>query len=495
MLYAEASALDPQNPTYRANRDALAPAAKLLTQAQIQSADIAEDIKAVERSRPTPEPPIEAVSRRDWESDSNLQPLPRIEPNLSTHDFNMRADEKTLLEQVSAAYGVRGIWDPQLEPQPNLHFEIDGADFRTAMEALTAVTHTFVFSISKHVLFFARDSETKRTELEPQILLTFPLPNSLEQKDLVEAATAIRTVLNLRTIGWDSVNRTVLIRDRYSRAQAARSLFESVLLPRGQLSLEVQFLTFDSDRSFHYGLGLPTAFQLVDFGNFGSLKAVLPNSIQSAAFMAFSGGASRFGVGITQANLFASYSESFSRNLYDATVVVDDRQTATLHIGDKYPIPQSLYAGAGQQAGSIYNPIGQVTLEDLGIVLKVTPRINGEGEIGLELEAALTALGAQTPSTIPEIDEREFKGSVSMREGEWAVLAGLDLTSHSITRNGLVGVSQISGLNQLLSENTRDTRTSNTLLLLKPTITRLPMSSTVSPQYLLGPAQGERVLL
>lgn len=495
LLYAEALARDPHNSSYRANRDALATAAKLLTQAQIQTADVSEDIKAIEASRPTPEPPIETASRRDWESDGTLQPLPRIEPNASIHDFNLRADEKSMLEQVSAAYGVRAIWDPQLEPQPNLHFQIDGAGFRAAMEALTAVTHTFVFPISKHVLFFVRDTEMKRTELEPNILLTFPLPNSLNQQDLVEAATAIRTVLNLRTIGWDSASRTVLIRDRYTRAQAARSLMESVLLPKGQLSVEVQFLTFDSDRSFHYGIALPTAFRLIDFGNFGGLKSVLPSSIPNAAFMAFGGGASLFGVGLTSATLFATYSESYSRSLYDATVVVGDRQTAMLHIGDKYPIPQTIYSGNTQQAGSIYNPIGQVTLEDLGIILKMTPRINGKGDIDLDLEASLKSLGAQTPSTIPEIAQREFKGSVSMREGQWAVLAGLDLTSRSVSRTGLVGLSHIPGVNQVLSENTRDTQSSNTLLVIKPTITRLPMSSAISPQYLLGPVRGERVLL
>jgi len=32
-------------------------------------------------------------------------------------------------------------------------------------------------------------------------------------------------------------------------------------------------------------------------------------------------------------------------------------------------------------------------------------------------------------------------------------------------------------------------------VVIKPTITRLPMSDTVTPQYLLGPVRGERVIL
>lgn len=496
-MYEQAALRDPDNSSYRANRDALAPAAKLLVKSQVQTADITEDVKAAERNRTSAEPPIEIATRREWERDEDLQPLPPLEANSSKHDFDMRADEKTLLEQVPAAYGVRGIWDPQLDPQQNIRFQIQGADFRTAMEALTAATNTFVFPISKHVMFFVRDTEMKRAEFEPNVLLTFPLPNALEQKDLIEAATAIRSVLNLRTIGWDARGRTVLIRDRYTRAQAARSLFEAVLLPKGQLSLEVEYMSFDSTKNYEYGLSLPSSFSLADFGKIGGFQAVLSSTLSNAApYMAFGGGATLFGVAITSASLFATYSKSDSHSLYDATVVVGDGQTANLHIGDKYPIPQSIYTGVSTStSGSIYNPIGQVTLEDLGIILKVTPHINGEGEIAMDIEADSKSLGAQTPTSIPEINEQEFKASVGLREGEWAVLEGMDVDTSTVTRTGLIGLSQIPGLNQLFSQNTRASETSSTILVLKPTITRLPISPSISPQYLLGPLRGERVLL
>ena len=82
-----------------------------------------------------------------------------------------------------------------------------------------------------------------------------------------------------------------------------------------------------------------------------------------------------------------------------------------------------------------------------------------------------------------------------MREGEWAVIAGLDSKSVSTNRTGIAGLSNIPGLNQLFSQNTRETTINDTLLVIKPTITRLPMSTEVSPQYYLGTARGERVLL
>jgi general secretion pathway protein D len=96
---------------------------------------------------------------------------------------------------------------------------------------------------------------------------------------------------------------------------------------------------------------------------------------------------------------------------------------------------------------------------------------------------------------VPAIAQRKFTGSVVLREGEWAVITGLDESSTNATRNGIAGISNIPGVNQVLSENTRAKESSNTLVVIKPTIIRLPMSNTVTPQYLLGPIRGERVVL
>jgi general secretion pathway protein D len=495
MLYAEAAARDPQNTSYKVNRDALQPLAKLLSKVEVEKPDISADLAAAEKSAHGQGPPIERASRSDWERQEKLQPLPQVHADSSKHDFNLFTDTQNLLRLVAGAYGVQAIWEPGRENRPGIRFQITQADFRTALEAVTAATNTFVYPVSSKVIFFAQDTERDRAEYEPNVLLTFQLPNALDEKDLVEAANAVRSLLNLRTIGWDGVNRTVMIRDRISRARVARELFDALLLPKAQVSLEVQFLTFDTDRSYHYGVSMQTATELLDFGLAYVSKSFKTPMTTFSTFGTFGGGATLFGVAITGATLFASYSGSFSRTLYDATMVVDNGGTATLHVGEKFPIPQSLYTGFQQSSPSIYNPIGQFTEEDLGIVLKIAPRVNGDGEIWLDVEAEYKALGSQTFNTVPSILQREFKGNVSLHEGQWAVLAGMDQRTRSINRKGLIGLSQIPGLNQVFAENNRDAATSDTLVVIKPTITRLPMSVSISPQYLIGPPRGERVLL
>jgi Flp pilus assembly secretin CpaC len=245
---------------------------------------------------------------------------------------------------------------------------------------------------------------------------------------------------------------------------------------------------------YHYGLALPTSFPYTNFGDVGGLNTILPPLPAGLKFLTFGGGASIIGFGLADAKFFATYSNSFSSNIFDSTVVVSDGQTANFHVGNQYPIPQAI-STASTQSSSIYNPIGQVNFVDLGIILKLTPKITGDGSIAINVEAEFKALGSQTFNTVPSVLQRQYKGNVTVREGEWAVVAGLDSNSQSINRSGLAGLSQIAGLNQFLGENTRDTQTSNTLVVIKPTVTRLPMSSEISPQYLLGPLHGMRVLM
>lgn len=496
LLYAEAAAREPRNPTFVANRDALAPAARLMSKADVQNAEISAEVKEIEAAseKDRAEPPIEIASLNSWTKSPDLAPIPRLEPQNKTASFDTHTDERSLIEQVTKAFSIKVTFDPQLQPKSDVRFCIDNADFRTVMEALTAVTGTFAFPIAKDHMFIARDTEDKRNQFEPEVLLSFPLPNALDQKDLTEAANAVRSVLNARTVGWDSVSRIVMVRDRATRARVAYSLLEAILLPKAQVSFEVQFITVDSDKTYHYGMAWPTSFPYTDFGKLGGLHTVLPSLPSGLKFLTFGGGASLFGVGLADSTFFATYTSSFSRNLFDSTVVVSDGQTANFHVGDQYPIPQAI-STASVQSSSLYNPIGQVTFVDLGILLKLTPKIAGDGNIGIDIEAEFKALGSQLFNTVPSILQRKYKGNVTMREGEWAVVAGLDSTSQSVTRDGLAGLSQIPGVNQFLSENTRDTQMSDTLVVIKPTITRLPMSSAISPQYLLGPVHGARVLL
>lgn len=494
LLYNEAAIRDPSIESYRASRDALSRTANLLMRTQLEEPVVAADIAAVEKEEAQaeaeahpPAPGMEALH-------DSLESYPHVQPNNVLRDFDLRGDEISLFQQVVSAYGVRAAWDPQLEPKKNLRLQIVKADFRTALDALTSVTDTFVFPISTNTLYFARDSEAKRSELEPMILLTVPLPQALSDKELIDVANAVRGVLNLKQFGWDSSSREVFIRDRVSKALTARSLLEALLLPRAEVEMEVQVVTYDSDVNYHWGLSPPTSVNLFSLIPF-NLPSVLASATTFTQLFGLGGGATLVGAGVGSATMFGAYTKSVGTTRYDAILEAMDGQSASAHYGEKYPIAQSLYTGFSQSAASIYNPVPQIQQEDLGLEIKLTPHVNGEGTVALDVEASYKALGTIVLNTVPSVAQREFKGNVVLREGEWAILAGLDEDNYTRSRDGLEGITRIPGLNDILAENTRDKTVSKTLILIKPRVTRLPLSAAISPQYLVGPQRGFKVLL
>jgi hypothetical protein len=495
LLYDAAAARYPGNADYREQRNVLAPVASLLRTSQPDT-DISADKKAADLESLGGHNPAVEVAGADWKPEQSLADLPQVQFSPAHHDFDLSGDRSTLIRQVTSAYGVHAITDPELPKSGSFSLNIIDADFRTALEALTAVTDTFVFPVSPGVVFFATDTEAKRNELEPNILLTVTLPDSLNDKDLVDVANGVRSVLTLRSFGWDSANHVVMIRDRFTRAHLAKRLLESLLVPHAQVALELQFITLDSDIIHEWGFSPQTSFSLLSpLTKLFNFKTILPTLVSGTQYIAVGGGAGLFGIGVTSAEIFATYSKSTANTLYDATVVVEDGQTANLHVGEKYPIPTALYSGAATSAPSLYNPIGTVQQEDLGLAIKVTPHVKGNGDVGMEIEAEYKTLGTETLNTVPSVNQRKFTGSVVLQADEWAVLTGLDSSTLSRSLTGLAGLSSVPGLNQLLSQNNREKQSSETLVLLKPIIQRLPMSDVISPQFLLGPMRGVRVLL
>jgi general secretion pathway protein D len=234
------------------------------------------------------------------------------------------------------------------------------------------------------------------------------------------------------------------------------------------VTIQVQFAEVDRSSLLSYGLLLPNSFPLTYLGNgTGATMQVL-----SRIFF----GQPMFGLGIADAGLFATMTKSTAKNLLTAEVRSLDGATATFHVGDKYPI-----ATAGFFGSSLVPPT--FNFEDLGLLLKITPHVHGPDEVSLDVTAEFKLLAGQSVNGIPVISNRKLESKVRLRNGEWALVAGLMTTSEARTISGLPGASNLPFLGPLLRENDQNSSSSDVVLLLKPMLLNLPASESV-PQTL-----------
>jgi Flp pilus assembly secretin CpaC len=118
----------------------------------------------------------------------------------------------------------------------------------------------------------------------------------------------------------------------------------------------------------------------------------------------------------------------------------------------------------------VFTPPPTVNFEDLGVVLKATPRVHNAEDVSLELEAEFKALTGQALNGIPVISQRDFNSRVRMKFGQAAVIAGLVRASDSLTIGGMPVLRMIPGLRS----NDRSRETTQLLLVVTPRLVNLP---------------------
>lgn len=459
-LYMEAAAADPGNLKYWTRVQALRPVASLLE---------VKEAKAGGGLAPEKLDPNFFGHISDSELEEARKPLPPAELKAvpGTRDYDLRGDSKSLWEQMAGILHLGILFDTQYQPTHEIHFELTGADYRAALRALEAATNSFLTPVTNQLIFVANDSTQKRTEFERTAAVVVPFPEAETTQELQELATSVRGVLDIQRLMVDNARKLIIVRDRVAKVRLAEKVLQDLLHSRAQVSVEVQIIATDVSSSDNWGISPPTSFSLVNFLNKPNLLNSIPSGYSS--FLAFGGGASLIGLGVTSASLFATVTRGHSETLLDSEIVAADNQAATFHVGDRYPIVTNQYIG-NTTGGQVYTPPPTFNFEDLGLVLKVTPHIHGMDEVTLDVSSEFKLLEAASVDNIPVISNKKYESKVRVLEGQWAVLAGLISDSEMKSFTGFPLLSAIP----FLRNNTTMRDHSQTLIVLKPHVTMIP---------------------
>jgi len=464
LLYAEAAAADPSNIDYWSRAQALRPAASLKDASPPEPPGFPSD--KIDRTL------FGTITAAEMEEARKPLPPPRLQVGPGRRDYDFQGDSKALWEQLAAALNLKVLFDSDYRPTRAFRFELADADYRAALQSLQLATNSFLVPVSQRLIFIANDSTQKRRDFEPTATVTVPFPEATTVQALQELATTIRGVLDAQKVAVDTTQHLILIRDKVTKVRLAEKLLADLTRPRAQVIIDVEILTTDLSSSLSYGLSLPTSFALSSFVNRANLAAYIPSGFST--FLAFGGGASLLGLGVTNAQLFATVSNSISQRKYHGQVVAMEGVPSTLHVGEKYPIITSGYFGNTSSSGTVYTPPPTITFEDLGLSIKVTPHIVSVDEVALDLDAEFKLLGATSSNGIPVVLNTQYQSKVNVVAGEWAVLSGLMTSQEAKSITGIPLLSYIPLLRQTIISKDRG----STLIVLKPHVTIAPPSAT-----------------
>jgi hypothetical protein len=476
LLYSQAAALAPKKSLYWLRSQAVRTRAALQSQVSIPPSadgDAGEPEAAPEvtgqdlREARKPLPPAE------------LQALP------GRKDFNLKGAPRALFEQLAHAFGLDVVFDGDYpEGGSPLPFRMEQADYREALHALDSATASFVIPLGPRLFMVANDTQQKRSDIEPAVTVIVSIPQTVTVQEAQELARAVQQVMEIKRFGIDSGRRLVILNGPVSKIRPAQKLFEDLLTYRAEVMVEVEFIEVTRNEALNYGLNLPTSFPLIPLTT--ELHQT-PSISSSLSYLLFGGGASLFGIGVSSAQVIANFNKSNARTLLKSNVRSLDGMPATFHVGNKYPILTGGYFGPANFGGAgAYTPPPSFNFEDLGLILKVTPKINGTDETSLDLEAEFKVLAGQALNGIPIISNRKLTSKVRLKNNEWAAVAGMMSATEARSISGLAGLSQIPGFGALVRQNNNTSDGDEVIILLRPRLLSLPPDETVTRSVWVG---------
>jgi type IV pilus assembly protein PilQ len=147
------------------------------------------------------------------------------------------------------------------------------------------------------------------------------------------------------------------------------------------------------------------------------------------------------------------------------TVVTLNNTESSINVGEEYPIPNYTYnqeRGTFEVSGFQYRPIG--------IILKVTPQVNGQGFIRMNVEPEVsqrngeTSFGGAGGASIPIIATRKAKTQVSLKDGHTMGLGGLITSRSESGANKVPVLGDIPVLGRAFRSNNHDKTSTNLLI-------------------------------
>jgi general secretion pathway protein D len=369
---------------------------------------------------------------------------------------------------LGKAFGINILFDPKLRDQ-QIGIELRDVDAQRALEILMRTAGHFYKVLDEQSIIVAEDNPQNRRNYEDLVIQTFFLSNA----EVKEVVTMLRSLVGAKNVAPNDQLNAIVLRDTADRVKVAERIIHTNDKARGEVVIDVELLQINTNKIRDLGMSLSQNFIVqslevpTDESTSGTIR------VSDLEF-------------INQGNWFVSIPNityNFVKSSSDAELLaspqirISDGETATLHIGDRVPIPVTSFNSSQTIGGNIV-PITSFQYQDIGIRLDLEPRIHHNKEISLKLQVEVSDLSGFVTGSAgqqqPIIATRTIESTIRLMNGETNFLAGLIRSGDNRSEDGIPGLSDIPILGRLFSKKRSDRTRTDLVLTLTPHIIRTP---------------------
>ncbi|HEV2718918.1 MAG TPA: secretin N-terminal domain-containing protein, partial [Thermoanaerobaculia bacterium] len=384
---------------------------------------------------------------------------------------------KDIYKALGNAYGINILFDQAVKNDP-ITIELKDVTAQQALERVMQAAGHFYKPLDEHTIIVAPDNPQARRDYEDLVIRTFYLSNG----DAEQVTNVVRTMLEARNVFPLKALNAITIRDTADKVRIAEKIIEANDKAKAEVVVDVELLQLDADKSQAIGAYL----QATGSQTSGILSAT-PTSTDTAntapppvnlnTVRSLKSGNWTFVMPTVSYAFLKAVSES--QTLANPELRISEGEKATLHIGQRVPVPVSTFnsIGIGTTAAGAVSPVTSYQYQDVGIKVAVEPRVHHNREVTLKLTVEVSDIGPDknvAGQSLPSFITRTIEDTIRLKDGETNVLAGLiqQTDQNADAKTPFLGDIPIIG--RLFTQNTATRRRTDVMLTMTPHIIRIP---------------------
>jgi type II secretory pathway component GspD/PulD (secretin) len=400
----------------------------------------------------------------------NVNGLPINPRSLQGMDLNFirKTSFKEILQQLSRNSGVNILLHASASAQDlGVSIDLRNLTFQKVLDALMLQTDMFYRVMDPNTIMVFKKSPANLNEYENKLIQTFYLSNA-EVDNVRQIFNALMPQMRVFS---DKRLNSLTVLAKASDLAVAKRIVNQVDKAKAEVMIYLELLEVSERTAENLGL-LPVTSPGATEGTY-SVGATQPSDATGnnpTATRQIRGKLVTFLLPSLRLDMAKSMSRT--RLLADPNVRVVSGETGEVNIGDKVSTTQSSIgppttgattAGAAAGAATLAGTLATQTTyayEEVGVRIKVKPRVHFNGDITIELETDVKNQVPGGSNGRPNISQRVIKTTARLRDGETAVFAGLLKETEVKNLQGIWGIASVPVVSDLLGHRSDvDTKT------------------------------------
>lgn len=434
---------------------------------------------------------VDDVKKRAQSAITKAQP-PQLNPASNepiSLTFSRDTPVKDIYRALGNAFGINVLFD-QAVKDDRITIELRDVTAQAALERVMQAANHFYKVLDEKTIIVIPDNPQARRDYEDLVIRTFYLSNG----DAEQVTNVVRTMIEARNVFPLKALNAITIRDTADKVRIAEKIIEANDKAKAEVVVQVELVQLDLNRIREIGMAI-SGFKAGD--TISSSANAIPNIIGAdGKLIPFTGGtlndiakavgsfnALRANTTFTIPTATYSLVKTLGNSelLANPELRISEGEKATLHIGQRIPVPVTTISGynPGTQGGNGSNltvPYTSFQYQDVGIKVAMEPRVHHNREVTLKLTVEVSNQGASVKfggQEQPTFATRTIESTIRLKDGETNFLAGLIQSNKikSATKTPILGDLPFIG-RLFTNEHNEETRT-DLVLTMTPHIIRI----------------------